>query len=167
LAQVPDANFSDGIVAREESMSSMKNLVMTAIVLLSMKGANANAQDDTVKAIQLAEEEVNLAFNRFDATALARLWGEDLTFIFPNGTLAGKTERLAGLVTRPSQIPTSENESVDVKNYGEVAVAIVVSRWTETSDGKPFLMRYRATHVWAKRSGHWEMVSAHVSQMKN
>jgi ketosteroid isomerase-like protein len=53
-----------------------------------------------------------------------------------------------------------------VKSYGDVAVALVVSRWNGTTEGKPFSMRFRATHVWAKQVGEWKLVAAHVSQMK-
>jgi ketosteroid isomerase-like protein len=151
----------------EERVSVKRQLVMTVMVLLLLQSANGEAKDDAMKALKDAEEEVNLAFNRFDASALERLWGDDLTFVFPNGALASKAERLAGLKSPPHNVPSSTNESVDVKIYGDVAVAIVVSRWTGMSDGKPFSTRFRATHVWAKRVGRWEMVSAHVSQMKD
>ena len=78
-------------------MSVKRQLAMLVMVLPLLQGANGEAKDDTVKAIKDAEEEVNLAFNRYDA----------------------------------------------------------------------FSTRFRATHVWAKRVGRWEMVSAHVSQMKD
>lgn len=146
-------------------MSVKRQLVMTVMVLLLLQGTNVEAKDDAVTAIKQAEEELNLAFNKFDASALERLWGDDLAFVFPSGAIASKAERLAGFKPSPN-IPSSTNESVDVRVYGDVAVAIVVSKWTGTSNGKPFATRFRATHVWAKRVGRWEMVSAHVSQMK-
>ena len=61
----------------------------------------------------------------------------------------------------------STNESVAVNVYGDVAVAIVLSKWTGTTDGKPTSSHYRATHVWAKRAGDWKLVAAHVTQLKD
>src|ERR1044071_10229104 len=107
-------------------MSVKRQLVMAAVLLQLLPGTNLVARDDAVKAIKRVEEEFNLAFNKYDASALERLWGDDLTFVFPNGALASKAERLAGLKTPPPSIPSSTNESVDVKMYGDVAVAIVV-----------------------------------------
>jgi ketosteroid isomerase-like protein len=86
---------------------------------------------------------------------------------FPNGTLSNKAERLAGLKSPPASVPTSTNESVTVKLYGDVAVAMVVSKWTGTNAGKPFALHFRATHVWAKKGSQWKLVAAHVSQMKD
>lgn len=141
-------------------------LLTIAIVLLLSQSSAILSQSDIVKTIQLLEEEMNTAFNRFDAVALNRLWGEDLSFVSPNGTIATKGERLAGLKSPPANIPVSTNESVSVKLYGDVAVAIVVSKWTGTTDGKPTSTLFRATHVWARRANEWKLVAAHVSQLK-
>jgi ketosteroid isomerase-like protein len=142
--------------------------VMATVVLLVLHTATSVGQADPAKAIEHLEEELNSAFNQFDAATLDRLWGDDLAFVFPNGTLANKAERLAALKSPPPNVPTSTNESVVVKLYGDgdVAVAIVVSKWNGTNDGKPFSMHFRATHVWAKRAEQWKLVAAHVSQMK-
>jgi ketosteroid isomerase-like protein len=143
------------------------SLLIAAITLMLSSSALAQQQADTVKAIQVLEEEMNTAFNRYDATTLNRLWGEDLSFISPNGAIATKAERLAGLKSPPANIPVSTNESVSVKVYGDIAVAIVLSKWNGTADGKPTSSLFRATHVWARRSGEWKLVAAHVSQLRN
>jgi ketosteroid isomerase-like protein len=151
-----------------ESGDEMKTLfVITTIAVLLSSSAVVLPQADTVKAIQVLEDEMNTAFNRYDAATLSRLWGDDLSFISPNGTIATKAERLAGLKSVPANIPVSTNESVSVKVYGDIAVAIVVSRWTGTTDGKTTSTLFRATHVWARRSGDWKLVAAHVSQLRN
>ncbi len=140
--------------------------VVATVVLLVFHSVTTMAQADATKAIEQLEEELNSAFNRFDAATLDRLWSEDLAFVFPNGTLATKAQRLAALTSPPANVPISTIESVVVKLYGEVAVAIVVSKWTGTNEGKPFSMHFRATHVWGKGAGQWKLVAAHVSQMK-
>lgn len=145
----------------------MRSTCLTLVfALVLLHGCTRTASDDAVKAVQFLEDEMNSAFNRYDVAALDRLWDEELTFVSPNGTIAGKTERLAGMKSPPSSIPLSANESVAVAVHGDVAVAIVVSRWTGTSEGKPFSTNFRATHVWKKRSDGWKLVAAHVSQMR-
>ena len=139
--------------------------VFSAALVLS-GGETTAAPEDAGTAIRRLEDELIVAFNKYDAAAIDRLWGDDLTFVYPNGTLANKEQRLAGLKDIPPSIPTSINESVDVRTFGEVTVAIVVSKWSGVSEGKPFAARYRATHVWARRTGVWKLVAVHVSQIE-
>ncbi|HET9218885.1 MAG TPA: nuclear transport factor 2 family protein [Terriglobia bacterium] len=148
-------------------MFGKRVFTVAALALLVSQGLSTTPQNDTVRLIQRLEDEMNTAFNRYDATTLERLWGEELTFITLSGAVASKAERLAGLKTRPANPPVSTNENVAVNVYGDVAVAIVLSRWTGVTDGKPTSSRYRATHVWAKRSGDWKLVAAHVTQLKD
>ena len=124
------------------------------------------AQADIVRTIERLEDELNTAFNAYDASTLDRLWGEELVFISPNGAVASKAQRLAGLKNRPASVPVSSNDSIDVKVYGDTAVAIVVSSWTGVPNAtKP--IRFRATHVWNQRGGGWKLVAAHVTQLAN
>jgi ketosteroid isomerase-like protein len=138
----------------------------SAAILLLAQAAGGSAPEDTAAMVRRLEDELTVAFNKYDSAALGRLWSDDLTFVSPNGSLARKPERLAGLKNIPAEIPQSTNESVDVRGFGDVAVAIVVSKWSGTNGGKPFVARFRATHVWAKRAAEWKLVSAHVSQIK-
>jgi ketosteroid isomerase-like protein len=140
-------------------------LTLIALVLPLLQAGGNVVPEDATQAITRLEDELTLALNRYDAVALDRLWSDELTFVFPSGAIASKAQRLAGLKSPPSSLPKSANESVDVKSYGDVAVAIVVSRWSAADETRP-PVRFRATHVWARRAGEWKLVSAHVSQMK-
>jgi len=133
--------------------------------LLVMPVGSTMAQQDTTDTIKRLEEELNTAFNRYDASTLDRLWSNDLQFIRLNGTVATKAERLAGLESPPARVPVSTIESIAVVPYSDVAVAIIVSKWTSTASEQPFSAFYRATHVWAMESGQWKLVTAHVSRI--
>lgn len=138
-----------------------------ALILVGPDSApGQGAPSGVVTVIERLEDELNTAFNRYDVATLDRLWGEELVFVSPNGAVADKAKRLAGLKTRPANIPISTNESITVHIYGDVAVASVVSRWTGTPNATSPI-RFRATHVWARRAGDWKLVAAHVSQMSN
>ena len=126
----------------------------------------AFAQNEVVRTIERLEDELNTAFNDYDAATMDRIWGDELVFISPNGSVATKAQRLAGLKTRPSSLPVSTNESIAVTVYDDVAVAIVNSTWTGVPNAaKP--IRFRATHVWHQREGAWKLVAAHVTQLAN
>lgn len=143
---------------------SQPRTVLSFVTCLLLQAGSLASQNAEV--VQRLEEELNGALVRCDAEALGRLWDEQLAFIFPNGNIATKTERIAGLKRCTPGSPNSAIESVDARVYGDVAVAIVLSKWTGATEGKAFEARFRATHVWANRAGSWVLVSAHVSQIK-
>jgi hypothetical protein len=45
-----------------------------------------------------------------------------------------------------------------------LSLALVISSWMAA--GKPIGGPYQATHVWAKRSGRWQLIAAHISEVK-
>ena len=141
-------------------------LLAAASSVVGGPAAAAEPREDAVVIVQRLEVELSAALNKYDVAALARLWDEDLTFVFPNGAVASKAERIAGLREVPVDIPQSENESVQVKTFGNVAVAVVVSRWPGMREGKAYAMRFRATHVWVSRAEGWKLVCAHVGLVK-
>jgi hypothetical protein len=143
-----------------------KQRTVAGFLLCLMCGSAALAQDSRAAIIQRLEDELNVALGRVDTAALDRLWGEELSFVTQNGALTTKAQRLASLKSSPPATLVSVNESVDSKFYGSVAVAIVVSRWDLTVDGKPVATRFRATHVWVEREGRWQLIAAQVAQMK-
>jgi len=147
-------------------MTSRAQRVLSLAALLILPPGGLPAEEDAAAAVARREEELNTALMKCDAASLDRLWDDEMTFVFPNGRLATKPERLAGLKRCTPGSPASETESVQTKIHGDIAVAIVSSKWTGTSDGKPMAARFRATHVWARRAGRWALVSAHVSQIK-
>jgi hypothetical protein len=131
----------------------------------SNKKASRSTQNVERELVEL-ERQLSLALARQDASVLDRLWSENLVFTFPNGQVSNKARRLAA--QKPSVDPnqlTSRNEEVKVHVYGNSAVVTVRSRWVDkagTQQGDP----YQATHMWVKQQGRWQLVAAHVSQVK-
>ena len=147
---------------------SQTRVVVSMVACLLTQPSHLFAEEGAagVVVVERLEEELNAALVRCDTASLDRLWHDELVFVFPNGGMATKSERLAGLKRCTPGSPTSSNESVTTRVYGNVAVAIVLSRWSGTTEGKQRVTRFRATHVWVERSGHWVLVSAHVSQLR-
>jgi len=152
----------------------MKN-IFSILLLIALVAVQALAQSNNKvrgsthkverELIEL-ERQLSEALARQDAPVLDRLWSETLVFTFPNGHISNKAQRLAA--QKPSADPnqlTNRNEEVTVHLYGNSAVVTVRSRWVDkagTQQGDP----YQATHVWVKQHGRWQLVAAHVSQVK-
>ena len=149
----------------------MKN-TFSIVLLITLVAASAVAQSN--KSTQKVERELielerqlSEALARQDALVLDRLWSETLVFTFPNGQMSNKAQRLAA--QKPSADPnqlTNRNEEVKVRLYGNCAVVTVRSRWVDKAGTKQYGDPYQATHVWVKRDGRWQLVAAHVSQVK-
>ena len=113
------------------------------------------------------ERQLSDALVKQDAAVLDRLWSNDLVFTFPNGKVSSKAERLAG--QKPSDQAsqsTNLNDQVKVYLYGNTAVVTVLSTWRGKAGAQEYSDQYQATHVWVKQQGRWQLVAAHVSQVK-
>jgi len=113
------------------------------------------------------ERQLSDALVKQDAAVLDRLWSNDLVFTFPNGKVSSKAERLAG--QKPSDQPSQSsnlNDQVKVYLYGNTAVVTVLSTWRGKAGTQEYSDQYQATHVWVKQPGRWQLVAAHVSQVK-
>ena len=147
-----------------------KLLLIILIVPPAVAQSNRKAIPSTQKVerdlIEL-ERQLSEALARQDASTLDRLWSETLVFTFPNGQVSNKAQRLAA--QKPSTDPNqliNRNEEVRVQLYGNSAVVTVRSRWVDKAGKQQFGDRYQATHVWVKQHGRWQLVAAHVSQVK-
>jgi|SRR5438876_2192063 len=141
-------------------------LVATPAVAQSNKKAIRSTQKVERELIEL-ERQLSEALARQDAWVLDRLWSETLVFTFPNGQISNKAQRLAA--QKPSAEPnqlTNRNEEVKVHLYGNSAVVTVRSRWVDKAGTQQYGDPYQATHVWVKQDGRWQLVAAHVSQVK-
>ena len=140
-------------------------MVAVPAVAQSNKKPTRSTQNVEGELIEL-ERQLSLALARQDASVLDRLWSQDLVFTFPNGQVSNKARRLAA--QKPSVDPnqlTNRNEEVKVHLYGNSAVVTVRSRWLDKSGTQQGDL-YQATHVWVKQQGRWQLVAAHVSQVK-
>ena len=113
------------------------------------------------------ERQLSDALVKQDAAVLERLWSNDLIFTFPNGKVSTKAQRLAGQKpSDQSSQSTNTNDQVKVYLYGNAAVVTVLSTWTGKTGTQEYSDQYQATHVWVKQQGRWQLVAAHVSQLK-
>ena len=152
----------------------MKHLQL--IVLLTIGSAStalaqsekkvAPSQTSVERQLIELERQLSDALVKEDAAVLDRLWSNDLVFTFPNGKVSSKAERLAGQKPdQPSQ-STNLNDQVKVYLYGNTAVVTVLSTWKGKAGAQEYSDQYQATHVWVKQQGRWQLVAAHVSQVK-
>jgi ketosteroid isomerase-like protein len=128
--------------------------------------ANANPNANATETVTRIERELNDAPMACDAAALGRLWADDMTFVFSNGAEETRTQRLDGLADCTPGAQRSTVKSIAITDLGDTVVALVLSEWSSSFNGKPFATEFRATHVWTRRKSAWVLVAAHLSQLK-
>lgn len=149
-------------------------LSIVLLITLAASPTHAQVEEKATPATrgaerQLIELERQLydALVREDAAVLDRLWSNDLVFTFPNGKVSNKAQRLAGQKpSAQSAESTNCNDQVKVYLYGNTAVVTVLSPWKGKAGTQEYSDQYQTTHVWVKQHGRWQLVAAHVSQVK-
>ena len=113
------------------------------------------------------EQRLSDALASSDRSAVDRLWDDQLVFVFPDGKLSHKAERLRAqvpLIDASGPRLTASNDAVEIAyEDANVAVLGVHSSWRfGDSAPKPFV----ATHVWIRRAEGCWLLSAQVAEVK-
>ena len=125
---------------------------------------NAETTDDIQQILRLTRERDEAA-GRGDGAALAALVDERFSFVSPRGRLLDKKRYVAN---RTKGISTMEgmsvrHENVDVRLYGDTAVATSRNISTGRAVDGDFSGEWRETDTWIKRDGKWKLVALHLS----
>jgi len=109
-------------------------------------------------------EKLNASYIRSVQTSDVRWFGQNLAEDFlnsnPDGSLADR-EGFLRQIARPVTISNFGASDVRIRIFGHIA--IIHGRTTyNKADGQPAAGRY--TDVWARRSGRWLCVAAHVTR---
>jgi ketosteroid isomerase-like protein len=144
------------------------NAIISAILALltlpiSLSGATGgertdSAVDDRVE-IQRLERETLKAAMAADLAALDRLWGDDFEFTVPNGLTVPKAAYLAMLKSGAVKYEVLEQESLQVRVFGESATASGRFRVKGQANGEVLDGIDHALTVYVKRDGRWQQVA--------
>jgi ketosteroid isomerase-like protein len=130
---------------------------------------------DTIEQILQCESELVHAKRALDIEALDRLYGDDLLM---SGVMGEPTCSKAAIIDemkrgiaerndakasgRPIEM-SAENEDIKVAAHGDTAITNYRFVVKAKGQGIDFQRRYRATNVWLKRGGQWQIVAAHMA----
>ena len=130
---------------------------------------------DTIEQILQSENELVHAKRALDIEALERLYDDDLLM---SGVMGEPTcskaaildEMKRGIAERRDAIASgrpievsADNEDMKVAAHGDTAITNYRFVVKAKGAGIEFQRRYRATNVWLKRDGRWQIVAAHMA----
>ena len=105
------------------------------------------------------------AEQRGDVAALEQLTTEDFTLVGPLGFILGKPQwldryRTGALLTR--HLTWAD---VEVRDYGDAAVAVGIHTQQATYQGRPVDGSFRSTHIAIHRQRQWFLAGIHLSSL--
>ena len=121
---------------------------------------------EAVRAEILAiESQWATAIERQDAAAFERLAADDFRFIDENGRVLNRAQYIADRSHNPDNVDSAVQDEIEVRQYGDAAVATGRSTLHGTRGGAPFVYRFRWTDVYVRRAGRWQPVSAQLTAL--
>jgi ketosteroid isomerase-like protein len=143
--------------------------ILIAASLLTGECARAPKQETDPEAaraeILAIENQWATAIERQDAAAFERLASEDFRFIDENGRVLNRAQYIADRSHNPDNVESAVQDEIEVRQYGDAAIATGRSTLHGTRDGAPFVYRFRWTDVYVRRAGRWQPVSAQLTAL--
>ena len=98
-----------------------------------------------------------------DTAALDELTAPDFRLVGPFGFVLDKPQWLDRYA--PGELVTSSLtwDEVQVRDFGETAIAIGRQTQQATHQGRPADGQFRVTHVFVRDAGRWQLASMHLS----
>ena len=127
----------------------------------------ANPEADKAAVRKLLDDHGD-AMVRVDTATLDRMWADDLVLIDHEGNTWSKKQWLDLLTSGTEKIEPADGSSntVDVRLYGNTAVAILKVTQKATLEGKPHDGTMTISTVMVKGDKGWQMVLAQLSELK-
>ncbi|HET8796849.1 MAG TPA: nuclear transport factor 2 family protein [Thermoanaerobaculia bacterium] len=137
-------------------------LLLLPLALLLVAGALAA---DDAEEIRRLDEEITVATWTGDAVWFEKNLADDYLLITPSGSLRTKADVIRELATSGMKMEPYESREVQIRLYGDAAVATGRMLQRFTLGGIRYANDLRYTDVWVKRKGRWQLASAHMSSI--
>ena len=147
--------------------AAAKILIAAALLTEGCARASKHETDpETVRAEILAiENQWATAIEQQDAATFERLSAEDFRFIDENGRVLNRAQYIADRSHNPENVESAVQDEIEVRQYGDSALATGRSTIHGTRDGAPFVYRFRWTDVYVRRGGRWQAVSGQLTTL--
>jgi ketosteroid isomerase-like protein len=121
---------------------------------------------EAVRAEILAiEDQWATAIEHQDGATLERLAAEDFRFLEEDGRWLNRSEYVAARSHNPDNVKSAVQDEIEVRQYGDAAIATGRSILHGTRDGVPFVYRFRWTDMYVRRDGRWQAVSGQLTPL--
>lgn len=134
-------------------------LLVGSVLQVAMTGPNSSDQ----ATFQRLESEWNDAHVRADASALARLYGDDVVIVVPGMRVMTKSDALGMLQPGRMTFQRYETSELQIRVYDQTAIVTGRLQRTRVIADRKADDDWRFTKVYARRVGGWQVISFHAS----
>ena len=150
-------------------LSTVAKSILIAAVLVTGGCVRAPKGESDFAAVRTEilaiENQWATAIERQDAAAFDRLAAEDFRFLEEDGRWLNRAEYIAARSHNPDNVKSAVQDEIEVRQYGDAAIATGRSILHGTRAGKPFVYRFRWTDVYVRRDGRWQAVSGQLTSL--
>lgn len=132
---------------------------------LSLARAQGSPDTDTVQAITRIEQDWGAAFLTKDVETIERFEAPEWTFTGPDGAQQTRAQNSDDLKSGAYVCTANHLDHLDVRVYGDTAVAFGLETEKSTYKGADSSGQYRFTDVFVRRNGVWQAVASHLSKV--
>jgi ketosteroid isomerase-like protein len=137
------------------------------LALICAPSLLVSAQNDTNSGVQskiiALEKAWNQAYKLGDTRALEKILDDRIVLINDDGSIQTKAEFLASVHPAQSQEQQVAPESMNVRVFGNIAIATGVFRAKGVEAGKPYVRRERFVDTWVDKGGKWLCVATNAT----
>jgi len=143
--------------------------IFTAAVFATVGCTRAPQKVSESKAVHAEilalENQLAAAIERQDAATFDRLTTEDYRFIDENGRVLNRAQYIADRSHNKDKVESAVQDEIEVRQYGDAAIATGRSILHGSRDGTPFVYRFRWTGVYVRRDGQWQAASGQLTAL--
>lgn len=137
----------------------MHSIIIPIILFVGLPVAHAYQQKTAEQEVIALDHTWAQAVARDDSATLQRLFAKDIVVIASNGTTRTKGQEIADIHPPPGVVTeTFDIENVTAHAYGDAIVVTGKATLRVKSQGKTGSTQFLYTHVYVKKSGHWQIV---------
>ena len=142
-------------------------LVATLLCLVSLWSWTTNAQtDDVEQEVLAAHEKRRVATLNGDASIVASMMTDDLTFTHANAVVETKEQFIEALETKRLQYKTLTDEDLQVRIKGSTGVVSGTVHIVVDAAGTEYDLRVLFTELWEKEGDTWNMMLWHATKVQ-
>jgi len=144
-------------------------IMVSAAVFLAWGCSRTAKRETDAKAVRAEilaiEDQWATAVERQDAAAFDRLAAEDFRFVDEDGRVLNRAQYIAARSHNPENVESAVQDEIEVRQYGDAAIAAGRSIIHGTRDGVPFVHRFRWTDMYVRQAGRWQAVSGQLTSL--
>jgi uncharacterized protein (TIGR02246 family) len=144
-------------------------LITTSCILSLAQGAQQPKLNKAEEEVRKLERQWLDAYEQNNSEAMDRIVADDFTITFPNGAIQTKPQLMAMIkAPRRANQPRMKffTEDVQSRTYGDTVILMgrVITEYER--DGKTVKEQSRYTDTYVRRSGQWQVVASHLSNVE-